>query len=218
MLKQEIRQAQHSQNHSPPTSPNHQALPPIQIPQSPTLSQISDLKTSNNQQELAYFDFRDDDLPLLPESCYESLQSSLQLLTALSHRASSNEARLRNEISLAFNLVSQGDTAAMYLISLITLLFLPATFVSTLFSMSFFNYQTPGETKTQWGVSAKIWIYFAVAGPLTIVALIGWIWGRDLLNFFIRRWKKAFSEKKAEESVERANGHVNGSAPNGGTR
>lgn len=98
--------------------------------------------------------------------------NSFQLIQSLSKRADSNEARLRNEIGLAFNTVSQQDAKAVRIISVVTLLFLPSTFVSTLFSMSFFSFQ-PGY-QNKWGVSQKIWIYFAVAVPLTMVTVILW--------------------------------------------
>lgn len=114
------------------------------------------------------------------DSHFDTLTQSLQILGNLQSRAASNEARLRNEIALAFNLVSQADTRAMRLISIITLLFLPATFVSTLFSMSFFGYQKPDE-RGDWGVTYKIWIYVAVAAPLTTLAVLMWFNGERLM-------------------------------------
>lgn len=127
---------------------------------------------------------------------HDSLVQSLQLLKNLQARSTSNEARLRNEIGLAFNLVSQTDQRAMRIISLITLLFLPATFVSTLFSMSFFNYQTPGETKTEWGVTYKIWIYAAVAVPLTILGILLWTFGEKWMAMLNRMTEKKDEDKK----------------------
>lgn len=130
----------------------------------------------------------DDDLPA--SSYYDSLIQSLQLLGNLKSRSASNEARLRNEISLAFNMVSQADTRAMRVISLVTLLFLPATFVSTLFSMSFFSYQPADGPQNKWGVTGRIWIYFAVAGPLTILTVLLWFFGEKWIEAIKRKWKK----------------------------
>lgn len=108
----------------------------------------------------------------VPDEYHYDMLDSFQLIQSLLKRADSNEARLRNEINLAFNTVSQQDAKAVRIISVATLIFLPATFVSTLFSMSFFNFQPPYQVG--WGVSPKIWIYFAVAVPLTIFTIVLW--------------------------------------------
>ena len=90
------------------------------------------------------------------------------------HRSVSNDARLRNEINLAFNVVNQQDTKAMRIISIVTLTFLPATFVSTLFSMSFFNFD---QELGSWKMSGWIWVYFVIAVPLTVMTIAVWVWG-----------------------------------------
>lgn len=116
-----------------------------------------------------------DDTPL-PTECYHAdLLATLQLLSNLMHRSASNDARLRNEISLAFNLVNQQDTKTMRTISIVTLLFLPATFVSTLFSMSFFDYDGGSG---RWNISEWIWLYFVIAGVLTVLTFIAWFRSR----------------------------------------
>ncbi|KEF51584.1 uncharacterized protein A1O9_12501 [Exophiala aquamarina CBS 119918] len=71
-------------------------------------------------------------------------------------------------IRLAQN--SQSDSNTMKAITVLTMIFLPAIFVCSLFSMGFFNFQTsPSELKFQ--VASQFWIYFAVAIPLTVVVL-----------------------------------------------
>ncbi|KAK5079682.1 hypothetical protein LTR70_009299 [Exophiala xenobiotica] len=123
----------------------------------------------------------EEDLPLPPESFHDDLIATLQLLSNLVHRSTSNDARLRNEINLAFNLVNQQDTKAMRRISIVTLLFLPATFVSTLFSMCFFDYDGGSG---RWSISKWIWLYFVIAGILTIITFIAWFRARILWRFF----------------------------------
>lgn len=109
-------------------------------------------------------------------------------MQSLAKRSDSNEERLRNEINLAFNVVNQQDAKAVRIISVVTLLFLPATFVSTLFSMSFFSFQPPYDHK--WGVSPKIWIYFAVTVPLTVATVVVWFQLSRILNLLhdLREW------------------------------
>jgi Mg2+ and Co2+ transporter CorA len=62
------------------------------------------------------------------------------------------------------------EALAMKSISIVTMLFLPATFVATFFSMSVFDWQA----STGDFVSDRIWIYFAITIPLT--ALVFAIW------------------------------------------
>ncbi|TAQ88905.1 hypothetical protein B7494_g2752 [Chlorociboria aeruginascens] len=104
--------------------------------------------------------------------------------------------RIQNQFTAVFNLIAQRDTKAtidlatnshkiaeatlqdsssMKTIAAMTLIFLPATFISSFFSMTFFDWHAaPGE-----GIVESIWVYFAVAIPLTIVVILCWIlWTR----------------------------------------
>ncbi|KAG8162419.1 hypothetical protein KVR01_008184 [Diaporthe batatas] len=108
-----------------------------------------------------------------------------QMFISLKHRSSSNQARLQNEIQLSFNIVAQSDartsveigraaqkdSAAMKTVAFLTLVFLPATFISAIFSTSFFNFDGPEGT---WTISDKIWIYWAVAIPVTLFTILLW--------------------------------------------
>lgn len=95
--------------------------------------------------------------------------------------------RLQNEISLAYNLVAQRDgelarvdNMTMKTIAAVTLAFLPGTFIATLFGMNFFNFSSEGLS-----VSRKLWVYWAIAIPLTTV-IIGCWWAWD---FSQKKWK-----------------------------
>ncbi|CAG7986658.1 unnamed protein product [Penicillium nalgiovense] len=102
----------------------------------------------------------------------------------LRHRSASNEKRLQNEIQLAFNTVSQAnaktsmeighaaqiDSSAMRTIAFVTLAFLPPTFISSIFSMSFFH---SGEDNG-WGMSKEFWLYWVFAVPTTIATVLIW--------------------------------------------
>ncbi|KAF3771368.1 hypothetical protein M406DRAFT_230562, partial [Cryphonectria parasitica EP155] len=122
--------------------------------------------------------------PTAVSGLHSRLQYGKTVLSSLRHRSISNEKRLQNEIQLAFNTVAQYDagtsveisraaqvdSAAMRTISVVTLALLPPTFVSAIFSMSFFDYEAGGD----WTVSEKFWIYWAFAIPTTFVALAMW--------------------------------------------
>lgn len=120
------------------------------------------------------------------------------MIESLRHRSASNDKRLLNEIQLAFNIVAQydagisveighatrSDSAAMKTISFVTLAFLPPTFVSTIFSMSFFDY----SVDSGWAVSSQFWVYWAFAVPVTIISFLVW-------NF----WHKVFPLGRDEQ-------------------
>ena len=114
-------------------------------------------------------------------------------------------AQSQNHTTLSISRATQSDSAAMKTVAVVTLTFLPATFVSVgpeyyvpsvchslieqqaLFSMSFFNF-SPGATDAGdgiWTVSDKIWLYWLVAIPLTAVTMGIWFfwqhhWHREI--------------------------------------
>ncbi|KAK1252985.1 hypothetical protein MKX08_004172 [Trichoderma sp. CBMAI-0020] len=95
-------------------------------------------------------------------------------LTHLRHRAESNHERVKAEISLSFNKSAQIESGATRTISLAGLLFLPAAYITALFSTSFFNYDAPTGI---WGFSHKFWIYWAVTIPVTALTIFLWFFG-----------------------------------------
>ena len=62
------------------------------------------------------------------------------------------------------------DAVAMKTLAVVTTIFLPATFLATLFSMSMFNWQA-NAVGNESVVSGNFWIYWAVALPLTVVVI-----------------------------------------------
>jgi hypothetical protein len=92
----------------------------------------------------------------------------------------------------------QNDSTAMKTIAVLTLTFLPESFVSVwkfslpcqvlqrltamqaVFSMTFFNFSPGNEAHPEaWVVSEKIWIYWVISLPLTIVTILSWFtWQR----------------------------------------
>ena len=57
----------------------------------------------------------------------------------------------------------------MKTLAAVTVTFLPGTFVSSLFSMSMFDWQAGGRV-----VITKFWIYWAITIPLTLVTMALW--------------------------------------------
>jgi hypothetical protein len=88
--------------------------------------------------------------------------------------------------------VNTRDSAAMVIISIVTVIFLPGTFVSSLFSTTIFNFQSPNgsaATNNKWHG-----VYWAITAPLTLFILsIGFIF------WFIRK----DYDKKRVTGIER---------------
>lgn len=58
----------------------------------------------------------------------------------------------------------------MKAITVLTMVFLPATFVCSLFGMGFFDFEiSSNESKLR--VAHQFWVYFVVTIPLTVVVL-----------------------------------------------
>jgi hypothetical protein len=90
------------------------------------------------------------------------------------------------------------DSSAMKGIALLTMTFLPSTALATIFSMSAFFSQTPDNTHVI--VSSEFWIFWALAGPITILVLISyftWVQWAE-----IRRWWRG--EPKRQDVEARA--------------
>jgi Mg2+ and Co2+ transporter CorA len=97
--------------------------------------------------------------------------------------------------------------ADMRVITAITLVFLPGTFVATLFSASFWNFDPRSEGSI---VSGWVWLYFFVTFALTLVVLGVWR-GYTVLKQTIRVWKMVWRTRmgcgwmgrRREDGVER---------------
>lgn len=102
---------------------------------------------------------------------------------------------------------SKRDSTAMKTLSLLGALFLPGTFLSSIFSMSFFDFNVgkayPGMDPDDYSgkgasVSEYLWLYFVVTIPLTL-AIVGAWWYLD------RRRQKTYAAEDIdiEEGIGR---------------
>ena len=104
----------------------------------------------------------------------ERVLSQIQVLYSVS-------AQTDNRLSARIAVSSGRDSTAMKTLAFITALFLPGTYIATLFSMSMFQWQaSPSESFSSSSASSadtlsnKFWIYWATTIPLTIAVIIGW--------------------------------------------
>ncbi|KAJ5312184.1 hypothetical protein N7508_003014 [Penicillium antarcticum] len=72
------------------------------------------------------------------------------------------------------------DSMSMKIIAAVTLIYLPATFVCSLFGTNLVAFDTsPGSNGAEFLVSRWWWLYFAFAIPLTVLTMFGfWLWRR----------------------------------------
>lgn len=110
-------------------------------------------------------------------------ESSLGCTIHLLHTSPKHlfQERIQNQIQLAYNLTAAGlaeatrkDSQAMIAIAFITLVFLPPTFISTVFSTSFFDFGDGGI------VSRKFWVYWVVTVPITV--FVNYLWYRYIIS------------------------------------
>ncbi|RHZ47723.1 uncharacterized protein CDV56_104086 [Aspergillus thermomutatus] len=94
-------------------------------------------------------------------------------LHSLMTRSKSLSERLRNEINLAFNLVSQKDSAMMKTVAVVSMVYLPGTFISGLFGTNFFNL-SGNDGSQSWIMSGNFWLYWAITLPLTFATVAVW--------------------------------------------
>ena len=121
---------------------------------------------------------------------YNHLRFYQDAIEGLRSRSIANKDRLQNEIQYSFNLVAQdiartsndiarisngaqqaiqSDSSVMKTIALGTAIFIPMTFVATVFSMSFFVYAVEDS---RWKMSGKFWVFWVVALPFTSLTVL----------------------------------------------
>ena len=114
---------------------------------------------------------------------------------ALYNIIAQKESKLNLEIAQhqrLLALASKRDNQSMKALSIVGAVFLPATYLASLFSMTFFNFQPNNNNNNSSSssnndddsrvVAPTLWIYFAITIPLTLVVLallFWWDWTRE---------------------------------------
>jgi hypothetical protein len=99
-----------------------------------------------------------------------SVQDQVQTIYTMINLRESRSQMILAKASQRLSELSRKDSTDMRVISAVTLVFLPATFTSTFFSASFFNFQPDDSSH----ISTWIWLYWAVTALLTAVVLASW--------------------------------------------
>ncbi|KAH0155254.1 hypothetical protein KCU67_g8786, partial [Aureobasidium melanogenum] len=120
----------------------------------------------------------------------------------LSNTISQRDSKVNKEMSnfsSQIALATREDGAAMKTIAVVTLTFLPATFVTALLGMNFFTVDSnvPGGRLTS---TKDVWIFFVIAVPLTTIVLCFWWWWQRREAKRARNHNGSRSEKDIERS------------------
>ncbi|KAK0713442.1 hypothetical protein B0T26DRAFT_753549 [Lasiosphaeria miniovina] len=135
-------------------------------------------------------------------------------------------ARLNLQLTVLYNLVAQAendltarmtaatglDSAAMKTLAFVTTVFLPPTFIATLFSMSMFDWQagstspsSPDGGGLDGYVVRAFWVYWAVSVPLTILVLVGWrVWWHHQRSQYARQYQHRTQTKEGSKIASEA--------------
>ena len=112
--------------------------------------------------------------------------SKVSIEIAVASRALAIENKKDQRISIAIAkasrqiaVESKRDSSSMKTIAAVTMLFLPGTFVASLFATPMFQWNTTGGLR----VASQIWIYWATSIPLTLLTLgMWWIWLKFMMG------------------------------------
>lgn len=132
-------------------------------------------------------------------------------------RVYSLERRSQSSIQVYQALVTQADSHAMKFIAVLTLIFLPITGVSTIFSSPFFDVDFDKESSSL-RVARCFWKFWAVVAPLTLgIGLLCYFWFqfphffRDLFSFLSELgsknfWTRMLGNRRAHSKQQKPGG------------
>ncbi|KAB8237140.1 uncharacterized protein BDW43DRAFT_307421 [Aspergillus alliaceus] len=140
----------------------------------------------------------------------ELMEHNISLAHSIEDQVLNLQARLELQLNVLYSFVAQSDnqlnarlaattgrdSTSMKILAFITTIFLPGTFIATLFSMDMFDWKNDASDPSL-TVSSQFWIYWAAALPLTALTLGGWaLWW----NFEKHRYDvhKAAAPKRAD--------------------
>ncbi|OHF02552.1 hypothetical protein CORC01_02247 [Colletotrichum orchidophilum] len=143
---------------------------------------------------------------------------------SISSYATMMQSRLDIQLNVAGNNLNMKiaktaglDSTAMKTMAVVTMVFLPPTFVATIFSMSMFNWQASSSSNTADGsgggseptVVPQFWIYWAVSLPLTVAIVIGWrVWWHFQKSYYETKFLSTEKEDKDARSAKESRRRV----------
>jgi len=104
-------------------------------------------------------------------SSFFFIDIKLQLATAVQFK---NQAIARdiNDNMLRLTKDTVDDSATVRVVTLVTLIYLPASFVASILGMNLFTFETSQDSGFR--ISPQFWIFIALAVPLTLLTVGSW--------------------------------------------
>ncbi|KAF1845215.1 uncharacterized protein K460DRAFT_416511 [Cucurbitaria berberidis CBS 394.84] len=102
-----------------------------------------------------------------------SAETTYEMNSAM-HEISKQSAQ-ENKLVRLLTSQSTQDTRSMKVIALITSVFLPATFVATLFGSNFFGFEDTKDGHSL-AIASNVWIYVIVAFAVSAITMAMWYW------------------------------------------
>ncbi|RMJ16564.1 hypothetical protein CDV36_003725 [Fusarium kuroshium] len=103
---------------------------------------------------------------------YQIASSQLQIVYNLVAQRDNKNNYEMARISLEISRTAKDDSFAMFALAVMSILFLPGAFIATLFSMDLFDWSAEDGKRV---INSRFWTYWAIALPLTLIVLIGWL-------------------------------------------
>lgn len=106
-----------------------------------------------------------------------------------------------NNLNARMAVASSRDSSSMKALAVITAVFLPGEFMSSLFGMGIFNWQGDDDDNAGGGNDAVVgydfWVYWAITIPVTILILVLWrAWWVGQDRYFRKHLSKDLSEER----------------------
>ncbi|KAI4599574.1 hypothetical protein KJ359_002021 [Pestalotiopsis sp. 9143b] len=126
----------------------------------------------------------------------------------------------KTKLELQLSIVAHAtglDSTAMKVLAIVTVVFLPPSFIATLFSMSMFNWQSSESTSDNGSeiVASNFWIYWVTTVPLTLVILVAYrLWWRKQKAIYAEKYEAKTGQSEPARSGF-SSGYFTGSASNG---
>ncbi|KUI59157.1 hypothetical protein VP1G_06395 [Cytospora mali] len=126
---------------------------------------------------------------------WHEIRQYLEGLLQLFAQIYSKMAQEDNNLNARMAVASSRDSSSMKALAVITAIFLPGEFISSLFGMSIFDWQPESNGDTV--VSYRFWIYWCLTIPLTILILVLWrAWWVGQDRYFREHLSKDLSEER----------------------
>ncbi|KAH6982618.1 hypothetical protein EDB80DRAFT_863992 [Ilyonectria destructans] len=103
------------------------------------------------------------------------IQSTITRAEMTLHSLKMSQAVLDSLSTALYNRITQTETRSMMTIAVVTLLFLPATFVSAIFSAGIFDFHANESDSDKRVISSYGWIYLLACVLTTGIALVAWV-------------------------------------------